>query len=186
MSFSLVTDAVYMVLPDACSWVKTLFILSSQSSSHSPVFNPNGPFHVLVEIIWGVPALASKAKTGGLVLGGQEACPITTILTNLGHLQPVQGISIETDSLTAHAFESFWYVLLLNSCLHCPKVIFTPLGKRPSQLSQLLYHTFSVPSSSKNEIWVSSSARSCQLCPVPSAKSVSPSKQTIPLGTDVP
>ena len=63
---------------------------------------PNVPLHVMVKTIKGVTASASESKTGGIFLGAQEACPIITALTEMGHPQPVTGMPLETDNSTAN------------------------------------------------------------------------------------
>ena len=102
MTLSLVSDAAYLVLPDARSRCATLFTLTNRPTSHPPHPTPNGPLHVMVKTIRGVPASASEAETGGIFLAGQEACPIITTLKELGHQQPPHSTPIETDNSTAH------------------------------------------------------------------------------------
>ena len=56
----------------------------------------------MFKTICGVPASAAKAKTEGILLGSQEACPVIPVFTELGHPQPPHGTPIETDNSTAH------------------------------------------------------------------------------------
>jgi len=102
MVLSLISDAAYLVLPGARSRCATLYTLSNAPTSKPPSIKPNGPVHVLVKTIRGVPASASEAETGGIFLGAQEAVPILNTLIELGHPQPPSGTPIETDNSTAH------------------------------------------------------------------------------------
>jgi len=101
MILSLVLNAAYLVLPDARSQCATLYTLTD-ISKWPPTIKSNGPVHVLVKMICGVPASASEAETAGIFLGAQEAVPVLNTLVELGHLQPSHGTPIETDNSTAH------------------------------------------------------------------------------------
>jgi hypothetical protein len=48
----------------------------------------NGPVHTMCKIIDVVVGLAAEAKIGAGYLNGQDAVPIITTLTGLGHPQP--------------------------------------------------------------------------------------------------
>jgi len=76
MVLYLISNAAYLVLPDARSHCATLYTLSNAPMSKPPSIKPNGPVHVLVKNIRGVPASASEAKTGGIFISAQEAVPI--------------------------------------------------------------------------------------------------------------
>ena len=101
MILSLVPNAAYLVLPNAHVHCATLDTLSNKPTSLPLKPAPNGPFHVTVKTIKGVPASASKAETGGIFLGAQESCPILTTLLELGHPQPSTSTPLETDNSTA-------------------------------------------------------------------------------------
>jgi len=88
MVLSLISDAAYLVLPDARSRCATLYTLSNAPTSKPPSINPNGPVHVLVKTIRGVPASASEAETGGIFISAQEVVPILNTFIELGHPQP--------------------------------------------------------------------------------------------------
>ena len=102
MILCLVSDAAYLVLPNARSRCATLFVLTDKLTTYPPTPKPNGPLHVMVKTIKGVPASAAEAETGGIFLGAQEACPIITALIELGHPQPSTGTPLETDNSTAN------------------------------------------------------------------------------------
>ena len=102
MMMHMVLDMAYLVLPNACSRAATLFTLTDHLILNFPNHKPNGTLHVMLCTICSVPASASEAETGGIFLGGQEACPIITSLTKLGHLQPPRGTSIGTTIFTVH------------------------------------------------------------------------------------
>ena len=102
MILCVISDAAYLVLPNARSRAAGLFFLSNHTDPHAPNPTPNGPIHVLCKTIKGVPASASEAETGGLFLNAQEAVPIITALESLGHPQPTTGTPLETDNKTSH------------------------------------------------------------------------------------
>ena len=102
MILCLVSYAAYLVLPNARSRCATLFTLTNKPNTYPPKPTPNGPLHVMVKTIKGVPASAAEAETGGIFLGAQEACPIITALIELGNPQPSIGTPLETDNSTAN------------------------------------------------------------------------------------
>ena len=102
MILCIVSDAAYLVLPNARSRCATLYTLTDLPTSTPPNPKPNGPVHVLCKTIRGVPASAAEAETGGLFNAGQEAIPIITALQEMGHPQPPNGTPMETDNSTAH------------------------------------------------------------------------------------
>ena len=102
MILCLISDATYLVLPDACNSCATLFILTHKPTTNPPNHLPNGPVHVMVKTIKGVPASYSEAETGGIFLGTQEAFPVITTLIEMVHPQPPNGTPLETDNSTAH------------------------------------------------------------------------------------
>ena len=102
MILYIVTDAAYLVLPNARSRCAGLYFLSNLPTTNPPRPKPNGAIHVLCKTIRVVPASAAEAETGGLFLNGQEAVPIITALKELGHPQPTAGTPLETDNSTAH------------------------------------------------------------------------------------
>ena len=48
--------------------------------------------------------LHRAAETGGIFIGGQQAVPIITALSELNHPQPANGNRISTDNFTANIF----------------------------------------------------------------------------------
>ena len=91
MILCLISDAAYLVLPNASSCYATLFTLTDKPTTNPPKPTPNGPLHVIVKTIKGVPASAAEAETGGIFIGAQEACPILTALIEMGHPHPATG-----------------------------------------------------------------------------------------------
>jgi hypothetical protein len=102
MILHVVSDAAYLVLPNARSRCAGLYYLGNNSTTDPPTSAFNGPVHVLCKTIRGVPASAAEAETGALFLNGQEAIPIRTALAEMGHPQPSTGTPLETDNSTAH------------------------------------------------------------------------------------
>jgi len=102
MIISLISDAACLVLPDARSRCAMLYTLSNATNSKPSYIKPNGPVHVLVKTIHGVPTSTSEAEMGGIFIGAQKAVPILNTLIKLGHPQPPSGTPIETDNSTAH------------------------------------------------------------------------------------
>ena len=66
MILCLISDAAYLVLPNASSCYATLFTLTDKPTTNPPKPTPNGPLHVIVKTIKGVPASAAEAETGGI------------------------------------------------------------------------------------------------------------------------
>ena len=91
MILCLISDAAYLVLPNARSRCATLFTLTDKPTTNPPKTTPNGLLYVMVKTIKGVPASAAEAETGGIFLSAQEACPILTDLIEMGHPQPATG-----------------------------------------------------------------------------------------------
>jgi hypothetical protein len=101
MILCVISDAAYLVLPNARSRCAGLFFLTDIPTTDPPQPKPNGAVHVLCQTIRGVPASASEAETGGLFNNAQEALPMITALREMGHPQPVTGTPLETDNSTA-------------------------------------------------------------------------------------
>ena len=102
MILCIISDAVYVILPNARSRCATLYTLTDLPTTTPPNPKANGPVHVLCVTMRSVPASASEAKTGGLFNAGQEAVPIITALQETGHPQPPTGTPMETDNSTAY------------------------------------------------------------------------------------
>jgi hypothetical protein len=102
MVLCVVSDAAYLVLPNACSRAAGLIFLTNKTDSKLPTPKPNGAIHVLCKTLTGIPVSASEAETGGLFLAAQEAVPMITALQEMGHPQPATGTPLETDNSTAH------------------------------------------------------------------------------------
>jgi hypothetical protein len=102
MILCIVSDAAYLVLPNARSRCAALYTLTNLPTTTPLRPEPNGPVHVLCKTMKGVPASAAEAETGGLFMAGQEAIPIITALQEMGHPQPSTGTPMETDNSTAY------------------------------------------------------------------------------------
>jgi len=85
MILSLVSDAAYLVQPDARSRCATLYILTDISTSKPATINLYCPVHVLGRTIHGVPASGSEFETTDTYLCAQEAVPKLSTLAELGH-----------------------------------------------------------------------------------------------------
>ncbi len=101
MVLCVVSDAAYLVSPDARSRCAGYFFLSDHSTTTPPQTPSNGAVHVLCKTIRGVPASAAEAETLGLFVNAQEAIPMITALEEMGHKQPLAGNPLETDNSTA-------------------------------------------------------------------------------------
>jgi hypothetical protein len=104
MVLAVCSDAAYLVLPNARSRAAGHFYLTTLASatSNPPAPVKNGPLHVLCKTLRTVAASAAEAEVGSLFLNAQEAVPIITTLTEMGHPQPPSGVPLETDNSTAH------------------------------------------------------------------------------------
>jgi len=69
--------------------------------SNLPTIKSNGPIHVLVKTIHGVPASASEAVTASIFIDSQKAISMVNTLVEFGHLNLLV-VPIETDNSTAH------------------------------------------------------------------------------------
>ena len=92
------SDAAYLVLPQARSRVASIFYLSNATSGRPPL---NGAIQVICKTLQNVVSSAAEAETGGIFIGGQQAVPIITALSELNHQQPASGTRISTDNSTA-------------------------------------------------------------------------------------
>ena len=101
------SDAAYLFLSQACSRVATIFYLSNATSGRPPL---NGAIQVIFKTLKNVVSSPVKAETGGIFIGGQQAVPIITALSELNHPQPACRTRILTDNSTAKS------VLTANLC----------------------------------------------------------------------
>ena len=92
------SDSAYLVLPKARSRVASIFYLSNATSGRPPL---NGAMQVICKTLHKVVSSAAKAETGGIFVGGQQAVPIITALSELNHQQPASGTCISNDNSTA-------------------------------------------------------------------------------------
>jgi hypothetical protein len=90
------SDAAYLVLPKARSRAAAHYHLGWHDSDRV-----NGTLHVLCQVIKNVVSSAAEAETGGIYMGGKHACPMLTMLEELGHPQPTTGSPFATDNITA-------------------------------------------------------------------------------------
>ena len=92
------TDAAYLVQPEAKSRASGWFILTNKPAT---TIENNAPIHVMCTTIKNVVASAAEAEVASIFLSCQRACPIKTLLKELGHPQPPEGTPIFTDNRTA-------------------------------------------------------------------------------------
>jgi len=85
MALSLVSDAAILSFPMQEAAVSPYTHCTTTPTSNPPIIKPNGPVHVLVKTIGGVPYSLSEDETGGILLGTQEAVLIIHAITELGH-----------------------------------------------------------------------------------------------------
>ena len=95
------SDAAYLVLPKAISCVTSIFCLSNTTAGRHPL---NGAIQVIWKTLQNVVSSVAKAETGGIFIGGQQAVPIITVLSELNHQQPASGTRISTNKSTAKGF----------------------------------------------------------------------------------
>jgi len=100
MILYIVSDAAYLVLPNARSRVAGHFFLSNQPPAPPALPNPkpNGPIHTVCKTLRNVVSSAAESETGGIFVNGQEGVPIIVALEEMGHKQPPNGTPLETDS----------------------------------------------------------------------------------------
>jgi len=98
MILVLETDAAYLVHPEARSRASGWFVLTNTPATTIKI---NAPIHVMCSPIKNVVASAAEAEIASIYLGCQRACPLRTLLTELGHPLPPDGTPIFTDNRTA-------------------------------------------------------------------------------------
>ena len=72
------SDAAYLLLPQACSCVASIFYLSNATAGRPPL---NGAIQVIFKTLQNVVSSTAKAETGGIFIGSQQAIPIITALS---------------------------------------------------------------------------------------------------------
>ena len=92
------SDAYYLSEPKARSRAGGHYFLSNRSPdpTRGPNTNPtlNGPIHTVSNIMSNVMSSAAEAKIVATFLNGQEAAPIRTKISKLGHPQPATPIRV--------------------------------------------------------------------------------------------
>ena len=76
------SDAAYLVLPQALSCVGSILYLSNATSGRPPL---NRAIQVICKTLQNVVSSAAEVETGGIFIGGQQAVPIITALSELNH-----------------------------------------------------------------------------------------------------
>ena len=92
------SDAAYLVLPQAHSRVVSIFYLINATYGRPPL---NGSIQVICKTLQNIVSSASKAETSSIFVGGQQAVPIITALSELNHRKTANGTRISTDNSTA-------------------------------------------------------------------------------------
>ena len=100
-------DAAYLVLPKAHSRVASIFYLSNATAGRPPL---NSAIKFICKTLQNVVSSTAEEETGSIFIGGQQAVPIITVLSEINHRQPASGIRISTDNSTAKG------VLTANLC----------------------------------------------------------------------
>ena len=97
------SDEAYLVQPKACRRAAGHFYLSDNPPSDNirPTLSPNGPILTKCQTIRTVMASAAEAETGAIFLNGQQAVPVRTSFSEMGHPQPPT--LMNTDSATSHS-----------------------------------------------------------------------------------
>jgi hypothetical protein len=99
------SDASYLSERNARSRVAGYYYLSNSTNNNtvfedeSYVAMPNGPVHVLCQIMREVLSSAAEAELAGLFHNAKETCPMQITLEELGHPQPPT--PLQTDNSTA-------------------------------------------------------------------------------------
>ena len=99
------SDASYLSESKARSRVAGYYYLSNNTTNNTAfddtdyVAMPNGPVHVLCQIMKEVVSSAAEAEVAGLFHNARDACPMRIALEELGHPQPPT--PLQTDNSTA-------------------------------------------------------------------------------------
>ena len=99
------SDASYLSESKARSRVAGYYYLSNNTKNNTTFANaeyvamPNGPIHVLCQLMKEVVSSAAEAELAGLFHNAKEACPMRITLEELGHPQPPT--PLQTDNSTA-------------------------------------------------------------------------------------
>ena len=79
------SDAAYLIPPKARSCVASIFYLINATAGR---FLLNSAIQVICKTLQNVVSSAAEAETGVIFVGGQQAVPIITALSELNHQQP--------------------------------------------------------------------------------------------------
>jgi hypothetical protein len=99
------SDASYLSEKNARSRVAGYYYLSNNTNNNNTftdpmyVAMPNGPVHVLCQLMKEVVSSAAEAEIAGMFHNAKEACPMRITLEELGHPQPPT--PLQTDNSTA-------------------------------------------------------------------------------------
>ena len=96
------SDDAYLVQPKTCRRAAGHFYISDNPPLDNirPAPSPNGSILTKCQTIRTVMASSAEAETGAVLLNGQQAVPIRTALTEMGHPQPPT--PIKTDRATSY------------------------------------------------------------------------------------
>ena len=75
-------DAAYLILLQAHSRVASVFYLSNATSGRLPL---NGAIQVICKTLQNLVSSTARSETGGIFIGGQQAVPIITALSELNN-----------------------------------------------------------------------------------------------------
>ena len=94
-------DAAYLVLPQARGRFSGIFYLSNATAGRLPL---NGAIQVISKSLQNVVSSAAEAEIGGIFIGGHQAVPIITALSELNHRQPASGTRTSNDNFITKGF----------------------------------------------------------------------------------
>ena len=97
MVLKVVYDAAFFVLPKSRSRAADIYHLGWINNNKQ-----NGLINVLFQTIKNVVASASEAEMEGIYLGAPHCCPIRIACIKLGHPQPANGTTFDTNNSTSH------------------------------------------------------------------------------------
>jgi hypothetical protein len=101
------SDASYLSEPKARSRAGGHYFLSDLSTDPTvpPTSTPvlNGPIYTLSKIMRNVMGSAAEAEIGATYINGQEAVPIRTTLTEMGHPQPPTPMQVDNSTAVGFA-----------------------------------------------------------------------------------
>ena len=72
------SDAAYLVISQACSYVAPIFYRGKATAGHPSL---NGDIQVIWKTLQNIISSTDEAETGGVFIGSQQAVPIITAMS---------------------------------------------------------------------------------------------------------